>query len=264
MRRLWILLFLPFIMGANLTLSTQVKSTDVKLRSSYTDYCADANCVGCWRFNEDTITPKEIDISGNDEHLTETSGTIPYISGKEGNARDFEAGDTEYLTHADGGSTDISGVDQEISICAWINLETKDTTQHIVSKYIWSPSDKQYDLYIDSNNNINFKLSNDGTANYLAIGGTALSTSTWYHICGIYNDIDIRVYVDGNLDSNGADNPKTYSYGIHDSDFKFTIGAYGGDGTNLGYMDGIIDEVAIFNRALTSTEVSDIYNNGLK
>ena len=42
MKKLWILLLLPFLMGANVQID-DVRLDDVSVRASYTDYCEDAN-----------------------------------------------------------------------------------------------------------------------------------------------------------------------------------------------------------------------------
>jgi hypothetical protein len=72
------------------------------------------------------VDGNETDRSGEGETLTETSGTIPTSadvpSGYSGKSRDFEQEDTEMLAHIDGGSTDINGADQALSICFWVKL----------------------------------------------------------------------------------------------------------------------------------------------
>ena len=73
-----------------------------------TDYTADANCMGAWAMS--TSNGDETDLSGEGETLTQsgtilTSVTVP--AGYDGTSRDFERGSSEFLEHADGGSTDI-------------------------------------------------------------------------------------------------------------------------------------------------------------
>ena len=49
-----------------------------------------------------------------------------------------------------------------------------------------------------------------------------------------------------------------------DSDGKFlAIGASNDDGTPDNFLNGNMDEVAIFNKALSSSEISAIYNSGV-
>jgi hypothetical protein len=72
----------------------------------------------------------------------------------------------------------------------------------------------------------------------------------------------MRLYVDGALDSNGSDNPKAYAGGIFDGTATFRIGAWGN--TSTEHFDGLIDEVGFYNRALSATEIADIFNNGIQ
>jgi hypothetical protein len=65
----------------------------------------------------------------------------------------------------------------------------------------------------------------------------------------------MRVYINGALDCT----PQAYTTNIYNNTGVFRIGSYGG----AAHMDGLVDEVAIFSRALSSAEVSAIYNNGL-
>ena len=231
-----------------------------------TAYCVnynnDANCMGSWGMES---ANSETDLSGEGGTLTEsTDDDIPISATKMFGdySRDFEATDTEYLTHADNLSTDINGADQKISIMGWVNPESGGDYKPIITKY-GSTGQRQYAIVKESSGDrLQFSLSSDGTALASAIGATDTDNSlgSWYHYVGVYNDTDIRVYVNGSLDSNGASNPLTYSNGIKNSTAAFIIGTR----VSLDlWFDGLIDDVGIFNRELTSAEVSDIYTNGM-
>ena len=58
-------------------------------------------------------------------------------------------------------------------------------------------------------------ISSDGTTLTSAIGSTVLMEDFWYHVAMVYDDTDIRLYVNGVLDANGSDNPKAYTAGIY-------------------------------------------------
>jgi hypothetical protein len=71
----------------------------------------------------------------------------------------------------------------------------------------------------------------------------------------------IRVYVNGALDSNGAENPKSYGAGsIANTGASFRLGQ-----TDESYaFDGLMDVAGILNRTLSAAEVNDIYLNGIQ
>lgn len=228
-----------------------------------TDYTADANCQGAWFMNSDT---SETDQSGNSATLTEinTTNTSSTVQDNfSGNSRDFERSTNSGLYDADGGSTDISGADQNWSFCAWVKPEQDPGGDMIIVQKDVSGTDESVSVYLNhSSSSVAAAFSGDGTNTTVAYGNKDVAASTdWAHICVVYNDTDIRIYVDGSLDDNHSDNPKTYSSGLHDSDDDFTIGCSSTSGTT-GF-DGLIDEAILFDRELSYAEVIDIYGNGI-
>lgn len=74
----------------------------------------------------------------------------------------------------------------------------------------------------------------------------------WYHIVAVSG---VGIYVNGNLIYSG--NIQQPGSGGH-----IGVGCDGMDIGEVGYLDGAIDQIRIFNRAITSTEVAKLYNEG--
>ena len=232
------------------------------------DYTSDANCMGAWFMNNNG--GNETDRSGEGETLTQTVGTIPTSatvpSGYAGTSRDFELGDSEYLTHADGGSTDIFGANQAITITAWVLPESVTNGDYnvIVSKYDHGSNDRQYLLALYGTAvgeyKVQGRISNDGTAT-TAVDSTVTdyAISAWHHVAMVYNDIDIRIYVDGVL----ACTPGAHTTGISEEPSAFAVGTMFNSTATGQYFDGLIDEVSIYNEALSSGDIAAIYANGI-
>jgi len=199
----------------------------------------DAGYKAVWHF-EDSLA----DSSGNGETLTANGGPSYSASGKIGKCIDLESGSSQYLSHADGGSTDISGADQELTLEAWVKFESATADAGIISKYKSDTGDRQYILWFDhSEDSIACNLSGDGAANTRALGAdNTVDDGSWHHVRAVYDDTDIRIYVDGALDANGADNPKAYTAGIADKAGDFRVGSQQVWGN---YFDGLIDEVRV-------------------
>lgn len=236
------------------------------------DYTQDANCQGAFLM-EDGLSANSDDetdeAKGNT--LTETGGDIPNDADKKFGdwSRDFERDDSEYLAHANGLDTDINGADQPISIVYFIKREADSSrAEYIVAKYQTGGNNRQYGSLIQgdqSGDPHTFILSNDGSSTVLCTGATEMVAGTWFHFAVVYNDTDIRIYIDGSLDSNGASNPKTYSSGIANKGHEFRIGDRDSGATQTDYKaDGLIDDVGVFDDELSSTEVNDIMDNGLQ
>jgi Concanavalin A-like lectin/glucanases superfamily/Bacterial Ig-like domain/Bacterial Ig domain len=85
-----------------------------------------------------------------------------------------------------------------------------------------------------------------GMANYLS-SGRAPAAGTWQHVAATFDGATARFYVDG---AQVASRPFTGNVG--DSN-QWRIGAYGS--TPMGFFDGVIDEVRIYSRPLSQTEI---------
>lgn len=239
------------------------------------NYCNDANAVGCWYMNS-AGDADEVDRTSNGNDLAESasdtiasSNTVP--SGYSGKSKDFEAGDTEYLTIADATELDISGANAKVSVCAWTNLESSPgatSYMYIVSKYQAVANGRQYTIRVYSADGSSFSYqfatsasSADGTnVDLVTSASSAYTAGNWYHVCGVSDDSDMRIYVNGSLACTPGDTCTAKDDGLYDTSSVFVIGSISGAGS---YYDGLIDEVIVFNRGITATEVLNIYNNGI-
>ena len=85
-------------------------------------------------------------------------------------------------------------------------------------------------------------------------GTTVLQNNTWYHAVMTYDGATLKVYVNGKLDGQ-----KAVTGPIITTPEPVRIGGGAEDGCYQGYFDGMIDEPAIYNRALSAEEIQRIY-----
>ena len=112
---------------------------------------------------------------------------------------------------------------------------------------------------------IHFGLSTDGGATqpFPSSGQVAISTNQWHHVAGTYDGATIALYIDGALAASvphtGTISPNSGFLSIGSED-----GRTGSCPTCVGtrYYKGLIDEVAIYSRALSQSEVQAIYGAG--
>jgi hypothetical protein len=220
-----------------------------------TDYTQDANCQGAW-FLDGTST--ETDRSGNGNTLSggagtpERSSTVP--SGYVGYSRDFEKDNNTELTRADADLTGLDITGNILSIVAWIKIESAGT-YGIVSKYDADDGKRQYTFEIITNQ-LQLVLSSNGTSGTVFNGDTTtLTTATWYHIAVVANGTNVKFYINGSSDTAS---PSAWTSNLYNGTHPFKIGNRGGL-----YFDGNIDEVAVFDRELSATEISNIYTTGI-
>ena len=99
-----------------------------------------------------------------------------------------------------------------------------------------------------------------GDNNY-AFHSTSLTINTWYHLVFIIRGIGTKpiIYVN-TISTEGYTTQIGNIYDVSGTNAGFNIGnSYNGGNVNF---DGILDEIVVWNRALTSDEVTWLYNSG--
>ncbi len=138
---------------------------------------------------------------------------------------------------------------ESISFSAWVNATTLDSSQRMILARGSSPS---FDWGIGASATSSGKLwytldglTNTGTSN------ATLSTGSWNLVTLVSDGVKNKLYINGQYDS------ETNNSGVLPGSGDISIGsAYNG---TQGW-DGKIDEVRIYNRALSPAEVSQLYN----
>ena len=206
--------------------------------------------VAHWRLDE-SGGAVAMDSSGNSHHASLNAGPSPtWIQGKVGLALAFH-GSGDYVNC---GNDPIFDVTDKMTVAAWVYIGTvpADWTG-IVTK-----GDDAWRLSTYSRTTqIHFAVT--GPPDYRSINGnTVLTTGAWHYVVGTYDGADIRLYIDGVEDSAS---PAAYGGTIATSGHNVWIG---GNSDRPGReFDGAIDEVAIWNRALSVGEIEWLTNDGM-
>jgi len=82
---------------------------------------------------------------------------------------------------------------------------------------------------------------------------------SWYHVVGVYDDEDVRIYLNGELRNRRTFDLET---GSTTPDKNLVIGAMSYDSRIKYFFGGKIDEVRIYDGALSDAEVLTLYENG--
>ena len=197
---------------------------------------ATPNLKGYWRFEGDAS-----DSSGYSNDGTIYGATLG--TGYQGRGYGFVTND--YIDCGTDSSLDIGN---EMTISAWVYLNVNNTFQRVASI---GEFDEGWIFGISNSGKIDFTLFAGGAVKAV-YGDTTLSTSTWYHIAGTYSktDEEVLIYLDGESDraayalaSNVADNGDSFKIG------KSKDGSF---------FNGNIDEVSIYSKALSPTDIKRI------
>lgn len=207
---------------------------------------------GWWELNEEAGV--RADSSGNGNTLQDNN-TVLFGAGVIGNAADFELDTSEYLSITDALQTglDITG---EITICAWVKMESITSTHIVVSKYDGSDNQRAYSVDVRSTG-LTFILSPNGTNGTSATSIDTFDLATWYHLTATLNQTTdlMQIYINGLANGDAV----SYTTDIYDNTKKFIIGA--SEYTEVtGFFDGLIDEVIVWNKCLTAAEVLQVKN----
>ena len=136
-------------------------------------------------------------------------------------------------------------VTQNFTVNAWINPETL-TRNNPVMGCNYS-DDWSFFLWFDSGELAIYKCGDAGVQSSTAVG-----VGGFEMVSAVYNGSFIDFYINGTLKQTMAFS-ETFTPGI-----TRNIGAYGGGDS----YDGIIDEVSVWNRTLTPTEMTALWNSG--
>jgi hypothetical protein len=90
-------------------------------------------------------------------------------------------------------------------------------------------------------------------------GNGSAPAGSWYHVVGVYSDREVRVYLNGELRDRRAFDLDT---GSTTPDKNLVIGAKSYDSNILSFFGGKIDELRIYDGALSDAEIWALYGNG--
>ena len=145
----------------------------------------------------------------------------------------------------------------EFTFSVWVNVtEFTSDYQGIIGK------DGKF--YLERNNTssqtidaVHFKCIDETGVNILNLyGGVIINDDEWHHVVAIYAEDSAYLYVDGELDVEGEATGEPVGYVEH----PLLIGGIFEDAAYRNSWNGMIDEVRIYNFALTAEEVVELYN----
>lgn len=193
------------------------------------------------------------DLSGNGNNGV-AFGSLGYQVGKVGQSLNFD-GSTGYIDAGDANS--LEATTNQITLEAWIKPTDTTAFRQIISKFGTS-GNYAYQLGIAPNGVLRADFSQNGTAyEELLSPSNAISANVWTHVAATFNAGATVLYINGVQAASGT-LPITSIYSAGNTHLNI-----GRDPVGQQYFAGAIDEPSVYTRALTTAEISAIYNAGL-
>ena len=192
----------------------------------YSFYPSDG-LLAYWNLDESSGT--RYDSTSNHVDLTPSNGggTVTSSSGLIGQAAYVPV--SSYLLASD------SRLDPVQSMCGWVNLAS---------------SNGGYQRFFDGGF-IQVYGDHHLAVDYAHAEGSVINPNQWYFVCAVINGSNLKVWLNGNVDIDIS-----WPYG---NSFGTSV-QLGSD--NFVSVPELLDEFAVWNRPLTSDEISKIYNSG--
>ena len=183
------------------------------------------------------------DISGNSNNVAmQNSGSITYTSSGGGY---FTTGANGYFNKAT--STGVPTGTSPYSLCAWVQFSSTWGSQGIVAVgSAWGTTNGVNALRTSGTN----VLLNYWWANDYSVTGTLSPTTQWFNCVAQWDGATRRIWINGTQIGSSASSGLNVTTGV------LNIGVT----NNTEYLNANIGQVLIYNRAITSDEISQNYS----
>lgn len=204
--------------------------------------------VGMWLFEKgEGDVARDSSVNGNNGTINDAT----WVDGKVGGALEFKGTLTSYIEVPHSDELSLA----TFTIAAWMKT-TPAGIQCIAQKQgsAGGPADRNYLLFTFATLACCFSV-NDTWTGIAENNTVAVNDGEWRHVATTYDeDFKLTLYVDGveEATSNFGSEPDT-------NEAPLRIGA----GIVAFPFKGVLDEIGIFNQALTSDDIKNIMNNGL-
>lgn len=205
---------------------------------------------------DDTSGTAVVDSVGGNNGLWTGSAAVNSVTGQINTALYFNG--STYVVVPDAAVLEVQA---SMTVSMWVKFDTgslsaKQTLalkSHSVSPYLgWG-------MEIDATGYPNFYVANTA-ASYFTTTGPKLNANTWYLLTAVKSGNDLSFYMNGIQNESYNDSPITGTVQTS-TDSALGIGANGTNGADP--VHGIIDDMRIYNRALSAAEIYALYDEGI-
>ncbi len=186
------------------------------------------------------------DVTGRGHDGAIFGATWSATGGKSGGALSFD-GANDWVTIADAADLDLT---TGMTLEAWVRPAAVDGWRTVLLKEsVGPPAGLAYGLYANgADTNRPGAFANTGGGDQSARGTARLAANAWAHLAATYDGVTLRLYV------NGAEvGSKPVTQALRQTGNPLRIG---GNAVWGEYFQGLIDDVRVYDRALSAAEVT--------
>jgi len=225
--------------------------------TSTTTTCSN-NIVGYWPLDESSGVAHDSTPDGN--NLT-NNNTVTYAAGKINNGANFVRASSQYLSEPNASEVGLK-ITGNLTVAGWVKFATLPASNNYYGLLNNYQNNGGYGFYF-ANLSGTYSLQSQlyGNVNQGAVQTVAWtpSVNTWYYVALTYNTSgsnNVKFYVNGVQQGTTQTDTDT---ALIASDGIFALGAHG---SGVNFLNGSLDEWGVWNRELSPTEISQLYNGG--
>ena len=238
--------------------------------AAFSDY---SNLIAYYKFNEASgniinvcDTTPSTDCLGSNDDLVVTGATYG-ATGKIGDALSFD-GSNDYAEAANMSNSGFSG-QNKISVNAWVKQDVIDT-QSGIFECLGADDDDSGLMWVHWSDGKAYVYAMDGASFQYGIlddYSLHMSAATWTMVTYVYDGTQtgnanrLKIYYDGSNVAFNSFNNNIPSALPTMTNRPYRVGR-GSSGSFPVYWNGDIDEMSVWQRALSASEVSELYNSG--
>lgn len=199
-----------------------------------------------WKFDESS--GNATDAVGS---LSAVNTSVTYSAGKINNGAVY--GGTAFHTVADASAIKPTS---DISFGGWVNITSTSSYQMLLAKGENAGDTRSYELRCFGTTTQMEVQMKAGGAYVVARSTTAIGTGSWVHVIYTRTGTTHKIYINGASDTLASSTTSANSIDYSTDDLWF-----GQRNAGLRF-NGKLDEIGIWNVALSAAEVSELYNGG--
>jgi hypothetical protein len=206
--------------------------------------------VAAWLFEEGAgAVAEDSSGSGNDGTI---EGGPSWVDGRFGKALDFDGADDQIIV-PDSPSLEL----EHLTIAAWVYLRSYPDDARIITQEVDGAPYSTYSLMMsgDGESKLEFRIALDNSRKRIP-SDADVPLNQWTHVAATYDGANAVVYINGEIDKAEAqtgallttDNP------VYVAGSQFWVPRF---------LDGLMDDAAVFNVALSQDDIKSLMDNGL-